>query len=106
MILGQDFKFRDDLKEDTVPIELLLDPYKGVVYRYIKVGIKENDDKTATLKFDYHLHEMGEHTETKLRKDKRFTEVLGLILNTLILDVAEVDKNEHREDDTQEPDQE
>mgnify|MGYP003321357007 CR=1 FL=1 len=106
MIMGKDFKFRDDLKEDTVPIEILLDPYKGIVYRYIKVGVKENDNETATLKFQYHLYEMGEHTETKLRKDQQFERTLGLILNTLILDAAEADQNEHREDDTQEPNKE
>lgn len=103
MILGEDFKFRDDLKKDTVPIELLLDPFKGIVYRYIKVGIKENNNKTATLKFDYELYEMGDHTETKLRKDKMFTETLGLVLNTLILEVG---ADENRKNDTQELNQE
>lgn len=103
MILGEDFKFRDDMKHDTVPIELMLDPYKGIVYRYTKVGVKENDNETATLQFDYDLYEMGNHTETKLRKDRIFTETLGLILNTLILEVGE---DEHRKDDTQESNQE
>lgn len=103
MILGEDFKFRDDMKQDTVPIELMLDPYKGVIYRYTKVGIKENDNETATLQFDYELYERGNHTETKLRKDKRFTGTLGLILNTIIL---EVDEDEHRKNNTQKSNQE
>jgi hypothetical protein len=107
MILGQDFRFRDDLKEDTVPIEILLDPYKKIVYRYTKVGVKENDNDTATLKFQYDLYEMEDYTETQLRKDIKFEKTLGLILNSLILDAAESDsKNEHREDDTQELNQE
>ena len=103
MILGEDFKFRDDLKQDTVPIELMLDPYKKIVYRYTKVGVKENDNETATLRFDYELYEMGDHTETKLRKDKRFSETLGLVLNTLILEAGE---DEHRKDNTEKSDQE
>ena len=90
MIVGEDFKFRDDFKkEDTVPIEIISGPYKGVVYRYKTVAVKENDDETATLKFDYHLHEMGDFTETKLRKDKVFENYIGLILNRIILEVSE-----------------
>ena len=106
MILSEDFKFRDDLKEDTVPIEIINEPYKGVIYRYTTVGVKENNNDTATLKFQYELYEMGGHTETKLRKDQQFEKTLGLILNTLILDAAEADQNEHREDDTEESDKE
>jgi hypothetical protein len=101
--MNKDFKFRDEMKEDTVPIEILIDPYKGILYRYTKVGVKENDNETATLKFQYQLYEMGGHTETKLRKDETFEKTLGLILNTLILDVAEADQNGHRKDDTKEP---
>lgn len=103
MIIGTDFIFRDDLKKDTVAIELNLDPYKKVVYRYVNVAVKENDNDTATLKFEYELFEMGDHVETALRKDKRFTEVLGLILNTLILEAT---THEDGKDDIKESDQE
>lgn len=109
MIINHDFKFRDDMKYDTVPIEILLDLYKGVVYRYVKVGIRENNNDTAVLKFEYDLYEMGNHTETSLRKDKLFDRTLGLILNSIIVDVAEIEGqvgDEHREDDSQEPNEE
>jgi len=87
MILGEDFIFRDDMKEDTVPIEIKVEPYSGVVLRYTQVGVKENPGKdTATLQFQYELYKMGDFTETQLRKDKRFEDVAGLILNTLILE--------------------
>jgi hypothetical protein len=109
MIINLDFRFRDDMKHDTVPIEILLDLYKGVVYRYVKVGIKENNDDTAVLKFEYDLYEMGNHTETSLRKDKLFDKTLGLILNSIIVDVAEIEgqvEDEHRDDNSQEPNEE
>jgi len=102
MKLDEDYKFRDDLKEDTVPIELLVGIYKGVTFRYTQVGIKENDNSTATLKFQYELYDMGNHTETALRKDVVFEQTLGLILNSIILDVAEADNDEHRKNDTEE----
>ena len=41
MVIGEDYKFRDDLKYDTVPIELLTGPYTGIVLRYTHVAIKE-----------------------------------------------------------------
>lgn len=86
MIMGEDYKFRDDMKADTVPIELLTGPYKGVILRYTNVGVKELEDNSAILQFGYELHEMGDHTETKLRKDQQFQEHAGLILNALILE--------------------
>lgn len=100
MNIGEDFKFRDDLKEDTVPIELLTGPYKGVVYRYTNVRVLEQEEGTAKMQFDYELHKMGEHTETSLRKDTKFTVHIGLILNNLILEVVD---NENRETDSEEP---
>lgn len=89
MIIGEDFEFNDTLKTDTAAIRLLTGPYKDVLYRYTNMSVKENDNDTATMSFDYELFEMGEHTETSLRKDKRFTEHIGLILNTLIIEAVE-----------------
>jgi hypothetical protein len=89
MILGEDYMFIDKIKADTTPLKLLTGPYKDVVYRYINMSVKENTDDTATLVFDYELFEMGNHTETTLRKDDRFTEHIGLVLNALILEAVE-----------------
>jgi hypothetical protein len=52
---------------------------------------------------------MGNHTETSLRKDKLFDKTLGLILNSIIVDVAEIEgqvEDEHRDDNSQEPNEE
>jgi hypothetical protein len=94
MIIGEDFMFMDTIKADTSPLKLLTGPYKDVVYRYTNMSVKENDDETATLIFDYELYEMGNHTETTLRKDDRFTQHIGLVLNTLILEAIEHKVNE------------
>jgi len=103
MNVGEDFKFRDDMEKDTVPIELLLKPYANVVYRYTEIGkIKEHNDGTATIKFQYELFDAGQHTETSLRKDKRFEKTIGLILNRLILEAIPGKDLNDRENDTQE----
>lgn len=103
---GEDYRFRDDLLKDeseTVPMEILTGPYKDVIMRYTRVGVKEKDDSTAVLQFQYDLIEMGEHTETQLRKDPRFEQHLGILLNHLILESAESEVNANRKDDPQEP---
>ena len=103
MIIGKDYRLRDDLYEEdkTLPIELLTGPYQGVILRYTTVAIKEMEDDQAKMIFDYELLEMGNHTETSLRKDTRFIEHAGLVLNTMILETLEA-KNADREDDSTE----
>lgn len=91
MILGIDYRFNNVYNTDTSAIELLTDAYKGVIFRFTNVGVKENDDETATLKFAYEILSSGKFKEDLLRKDKYFEEHLGLILNSLILDIAELD---------------
>lgn len=97
MILGIDYKFRDDMVDDkspeTVPIELLIGKFKGIVYRYTNVMISEptKEDDPAKLKFGYdvlYIPYDGDHTPDAgdLNKDTLFNKVLGVILNELILD--------------------
>lgn len=87
MVLGEDYTYCDDMKQDTIPIKLLSGPYKDVIYRYTKLEIREKEtEDIAVMKFEYELHEMGEHTEVKLRRDPKFNEHIGLVLNTLILE--------------------
>jgi hypothetical protein len=91
MILGEDYSFRDDIKADTVPIQLDSGPYKGVVLRYDMIEVKENDDDSATVSFEFELFEMGEFTETKLRSDKEFATHVGQVLNSLIMESLNAD---------------
>lgn len=91
MILGIDYRFNNVYNTDTSAIELLTEAYKGVIFRYKDVGIKENDDDTATLQFSYEILSSGKFKENKLRDDEYFQRHLGLILNTLILEVAELE---------------
>lgn len=92
MLIGEDYKFRDDLKHDTVPIELLSGPYKGIVLRYTKVTIKEQDARgCATVKFEYDLIKADQFNKSKLRGDLLFQEHIGLILNDMIIETIESD---------------
>lgn len=86
MILGEDYSFRDDIKADTVPIQIKTGVYKDVVVRFDNISVKENDDMSATVSFVYELLEMGNFTETKLRADENFQIYAGKILNSLIME--------------------
>jgi hypothetical protein len=94
MIIGKDYLLRDDLYEEdkTLPVELLTGPYKGAILRFTTVSIKEMENDQAKMLFDYDLLEMGDHTETSLRKDNRFTQHIGLVLNAMILESLEAQK--------------
>ena len=112
MEAGTDFKFRDDLfnaKEEgtTCPIELMLDPFAGVVYRYTTVKFKLGEDDIPRLQFDYEIIKTNDLSMITLRKNQKFNDAVGLILNTLLLDASEAEgASETRTDDTKEPDQE
>ena len=102
MIVNEDYKFRDDLvkeENETVPIELLTGPFKGVILRYTRVAVQEGIEN-AKLKFEYDILKMpGDFSQPGLRKNKVFEQTIGLILNAMILEV--VDSNEHGTGDTQ-----
>ena len=112
MELGKDFSFRDDLfnaKEDgsTVPIELTLDPFAGIVYRYTTVTFKMDEDNIPRMQYDYEIIKTNDLSMVTLRKNEKFNTMLGLILNALLLDASEVDgASETRTDDTKELNQE
>ena len=112
MEMGTDFKFRDDLfnvKEDgsTVPIELTLDPFTGIVYRYTTVTFKMGEDNVPRLLYDYEIIKTNDLSMITLRKNEKFNTMLGLILNSVILDVSEAEAvsetrtNNIEESDTQ-----
>ena len=112
MELGIDYIFRDDLfnaKEEgtTVPIELKLDPFAGIVYRYVTVKFKLHEDDIPRITYDYDIIKTNDLYMVTLRKNPKFNEVIGLILNGLLLDASEAEGvSETRTDDTKEPDQE
>jgi hypothetical protein len=105
MLEKEDFKFRDDLcnpeKGDTVPIQITTGPYEGIIYRYTSLKLSEDPEQDqAKLQFGYEILETPTITETTLRKDQRFTNHIGIILNHFILETLETDQNELRENNS------
>lgn len=97
MKLGEDYSFIDDLKTDTIAIKLLTGNYKDIVYRYKTLSVREEKDKSsATMTFDYDIIDPGSFTENTLRKNKLFEVHLGLVLNALILDAADMVEHKHK----------
>jgi hypothetical protein len=101
MILGIDYRFSNVYNTDTSAIELLTEAFKSVIFRFTNVGVKENEDATATLRFSYEILSSGKFKEELLRQDPYFEHHLGLILNSLILDIAELDGAARENDSTE-----
>lgn len=111
MEAGTDYKFRDDLfndKEDgsTVPIEIMVDPFAGVVYRYTTVRFKVDEDDIPRLQYDYDIIKTNDLSMITLRKNEKFNHMLGLILNAMLLDLGDASEVETGTSNTQEPDTE
>jgi hypothetical protein len=112
MELGNDYIFRDDLYNDkehgsTCPIEIKLDPFTGIVYRYTTVTFKMGEDDIPRLLYDYEIIKTNDLSMTTLRKNEKFAATLGLILNALLLESSEAEGvSETRTNDPKEPNQE
>ena len=111
MQLGTDFNFRDDLFNSkqagsTVPVELLIEPFAGVVYRYTTVTFKMEEDNIPRLIYDYEIIKTNDLSMMTLRKNEKFNSILGLILNAMLLDLGDSETNEIRTNNSQESDSE
>lgn len=108
MELGTDYKFRDDLfkNEDgtTCPIELTIEPFSGIIYRYTTVAFKLGEDDVPRLQYDYEIIKTNDLSMVTLRKSQNFNEILGLILNSMLLDLGDAEANETRNHNPKEPD--
>ena len=98
MEAGIDYKFRDDLfdakKEgSTVPIEILVDPFAGVVYSYTTVSFKVGEDDVPRIGYDYEIIKTNDLSMMTLRKNEKFNTMLGLILNAMLLEMADAESD-------------
>ena len=109
---GIDYKFRDDLfdakKEGTtVPIEILVDPFAGVVYNYTTVKFRVDENDVPRIGYDYEIIKTNDLSMMTLRKNEKFNTMLGLILNAMLLELADAESDiETRTNDTKESDKE
>ena len=112
MEAGIDYKFRDDLwdakKEgSTVPVELMVDPFKGVVYNYTTVTFRVDENDVPRIGYDYEIIKTNDLSMMTLRKNEKFNTVLGLVLNAMLLEMAEAEGDvEAGTNNTKEPDKE
>ena len=111
MEVSKDFKFRDDMFDSkdansTVPIELTVDPFNGIIYRYTTVRFKLGEDDIPRLQYDYEIIKTNDLSMITLRKNKKFNEVLGLILNSMLLDLGDAEANENGNNNSEESDSE
>jgi hypothetical protein len=95
MEIGEDFILRDDLESiNLIPVELKVAPYEKVVYEYQDMRIVEDPtgENPPILQFKYNILDPAGHDINALEEtDLKFREVVGLILNSMLLTIVEAD---------------
>lgn len=81
MIEGRDYILvENDLHEDHFSIQLAMNGYAGVVYKYGSVRITEEGDR-ARLSFAYDIESVPDHlSKETLKADDAFNNLLGDVL--------------------------
>lgn len=93
----------DEKDKSSVHIKLLTGEYKDTVFKYGKVGVKEEGDK-AYLQFNF---DVIQSPIKKLEKKLEFKNYIGDLLSTIItkqIDVEETYYDENGTNDTKESD--
>lgn len=93
----------DEKDKNSVHIKLLTGEYKDTIFKYGKVGVKEEDDK-AYLQFNF---DVIQSSIKNLEKKLEFKNYIGDLLSTIItkqIDVEETYYDENRTDNTKESD--
>lgn len=81
-----DYRFRDDLHypdSELSIIELLKEPYCGILYCYGRTNIETVDDEKGVLKFEFRVFNRD---QKELAANKEFIQHIGEVLNSIILD--------------------
>lgn len=83
---GIDYVFVDiTLDEPISAVKLLLEPYQGIIYYYGWVKPQPLDDGVMGLAFQYTLYETAGRPYKDLVNSKEFTNYLGDVLTTIIM---------------------
>ena len=88
MIMGIDYAIRGDLGGDTLPVEVLSGPWKGVILTFKTVVIRE-ETEGAKIQWDLEIIESGKFKTDLLKKDQKFKDHTGFILNAMILSMVD-----------------
>jgi hypothetical protein len=93
----------DEKDKSAVHSKLLTGEYKDTIFKYGKVGVKEEDDK-AYLQFNF---DVIQSSIKNLEKKLEFRNYIGDLLSIIIskqIDVEETYYDENRTDNTKESD--
>jgi hypothetical protein len=103
MILGIDYLFDNSLDTtySTNPIKILTGDFKDVTFRYLTIGITEDDDEQgAVVNFSYEVVVTNGKKITRTEFDPVAEKILENILTTSL------EENDNREEDIIESDPE
>lgn len=102
------YRYVQNAEGDEMHIEIIRGDFKGVIYRYGKVGFDPEDkegEERLTLQFEYDIISLPEHLADNEIEDEQFyffENMLGdILVEILERDLEEKSNNGNRKDDTQ-----
>lgn len=78
-----EYKFRDENFDgkDTCPIEILEGPFKGIIYKYGKISLKETETGDMEVNMDITVLECPEGFD---QQTPQFTQTIGEIFANIV----------------------
>ena len=80
-IENKDYRFLDEETGSTTPIEILEEPYKGVVFAYTKISFT-----TDAVRFGFDILNQDAIMKEHYAKDVDFSNYLNQLLTSILLD--------------------
>tara|TARA_B100000927_G_scaffold288712_1_gene283786 strand:+ start:2460 stop:2828 length:369 start_codon:yes stop_codon:yes gene_type:complete len=92
-ITNKDYSFVDNPSSPVSGVKILAEEYKNVIVLYGAVSVKEDESLgMATLSFNFNIQDPGEHDFDELNEDEEFKNYLGALLQYIITDTLEYNK--------------
>jgi hypothetical protein len=73
---------------DTLPIKILVDPYKDVEFRFTKISVKQENEELSVI-FDTELLKVPEGKKVSIN-DNMFIDFLGDILYDIVVNRTDI----------------
>jgi single-stranded DNA-specific DHH superfamily exonuclease len=83
MAKAPDYKFKDEMFDgrDNCPIEILDGEYKGIIFRYGKISLKETDDGNMEVNMNISIVSSPEGFN---KESEQFTQIVGEIFSDIV----------------------
>lgn len=98
------YRYVTNPEGDEMHIEIIRGPFKGIIYRYGKVGFNpedKEDEERLTLAYEYDIISLPEHLQKQEIEDEQFY-FFENMLGDILVEILEHDLESKRDNDARE----